>query len=547
MSIVRKTWERFDIRKLKFRATEFQYRTAQYAAQFHIPRFLALWDMGLGKTPLAIFWASSLMCRYWRLQHKKLKCIVVAAPQLQENFKNTLLKMGFDRKHIATFYRFWSFELANHRQKEFKRACRKQLVIIDEIQRIRTLIGSGKKKEGKENNKTKGSQAQSVIKGCKKARHVFCMTGTLIVNSLSDLINICHLLCGNDDALKAEFDQWFSINALKKNRPLTTEQLAILQKIFHGKLSVVSKAQLIGKHSQQKLPTHTEVCVVLEMNPEYFAAYKRVENNEAEKLMQENKEMDIKGSGAFWSGLRQAANKINSVASQKRLFALEKILYHKARKEKVALTSVFLSRGLELLTRSFPRHNVRYVEITGETKQKERQKLVNKFNTSKHVDVMVMSGAGTTGTSLTDACIQINLESLWNEASRQQTNFRIVRMDSKHQHLIIYNLMMAKPGPEFRNFVQKLQNAIQNKLPGAPHQVIPISDLSLNNNNTMGVDELPSIDLHLFDIQLNKSQCFDPLLKEIPKWGIETTHTNIKLEPLPIRMKSHHKSKRTRK
>jgi hypothetical protein len=36
-------------------------------------------------------------------------------------------------------------------------------------------------------------------------------------------------------------------------------------------------------------------------------------------------------------------------------------------------------------------------------------------------------------------------------------------------------------------------------------------------------------------------------LKEIPKWGIETTHTNSKLEPLPIRMKSHHKSKRTRK
>lgn len=69
-----------------------------------------------------------------------------------------------------------------------------------------------------------------------------------------------------------------------------------------------------------------EVQCLIEMAPEFYEAYRKVEENEMEQLRAYHNESGLSGTAACWSGLRQAVNKINSAPSQKREIAEQLIL-----------------------------------------------------------------------------------------------------------------------------------------------------------------------------------------------------------------------------
>jgi superfamily II DNA or RNA helicase len=513
---------------------------ARYLLHPETRRFVALWMMGTGKTPLAIiFCETNLFYRYPGQTIIPQLCIIVADPTIQKNFISNLQKFGKSQEHIEKFYRFWSYQLVATRPKEFAEISRNNIVVCDEIHEIRSVITTVQDKETAVDNKEtddttnqirfqnkpvrSGMQAAALLSGIQYAYKALGLTGTLIYNSLSDLYNIAwFLLSASSEETKQQFQENVKVTALKQN-VMPEKSIEAFETVFKGKLSVCT-IQSCGLQSQ--FPIAHELNVAIEMNAEYDHAYSLVETGQIEELKKKN-ETKLAGSGAFWSGLRQAANKINSVQSQKLQFVIEIIKAAKRRKERVVVTSSFLTRGLGLLIKEFPKHGIRFEEISGDIHSSvERQNSIDRFNDpSTALDVLILSGAGTTGVNLTCARRQINMESAWNTATKHQTNARIARLGSKMRQVTIYNLLMVKPGEPFRRFIAECKQMIRDKIPGTPTDVVAVPALSSlpsssSSSTEKGLDM--SIDVHLFQLQIKKSIAFQPCLeKYLPKWSME--------------------------
>ncbi len=106
--------------------------------------------------------------------------------------------------------------------------------------------------------------------------------------------------------------------------------------------------------------------------------------------------------------------------------------------------------------------------------QDERQKAINDFNDDTvPMDVMQISNAGNFGTSLGAGEVLINMDLHWNVPTRDQTNHRVCRFDSKGSVIVIYNLMMIKPS-EYHRFHNELKRMIVEckGQPGIPHEIL---------------------------------------------------------------------------
>lgn len=549
---------RKDKNLLTLTPTPYQENLARYLLHDDSQRLIACWQMGVGKTPLAILFFESHLITTKR----PLLCIVVASPTIQSNFKSNLFKFGKTQEHVDRFYRFWSYDLIAFRPEEFATLVKDNLVVCDEIHDIRSVITTAKHNSDSDaavgtadhkkpifwdNKRVKqGSQAAACLIGLRGAYKVLGLTGTVIYNSLSDLYNMAWFVLNNGRDPKAqERLEYFKANVkvaeLKKNTMSSTTR-AIFEQIFKGKISVQTIESCGLAH---KFPRVNEIQVLIEMNSEYYDAYRCVEMSQIEEL-RKKKETKLLGSGAFWSGLRQAANKINSVESQKRQFILKLVHQAKARGERVSITSTFLSRGVGLLIKSFHTEQIRFVEISGDISVgAERQRAIDAFNDPRSsLDVIILSGAGTTGINLTRARRQINMESSWNSATRHQTNSRVARLGSAMSEVTIYNLLMVKPGAIFDEVVQEMRDVIDSKQHGAPTDVMIIRSTEQPNDNqdiahnfsrlsvSISADgdgkeskedaEMTSIDVHLFRLQLSKSKAFQRVLtQDLPEWSIE--------------------------
>jgi len=519
------------ITRLDIVPTQPQHDLTRYLLHKDVRRFIACWQMGVGKTPLAIlFCETNLHYRYPGQTIEPRLCIVVAAPTMQQNFRDNLKKFGKSEQDIDTWYRFWSYDLVASRPYEFKKLVTNNIVVCDEVHDIRSVIvHGGSKTSGVGTDEVvtfrgfsgikAGIQAASLLWGIETAYKVLGMTGTLIYNSLSDLYNIgWFLLSASSEESKTLYGEMVKVSDLENNK-INDNALKMFEHVFQGKLSVCTIESCGLSH---KFPKVHEINVLIEMNAEYYEAYTMVENDEIEKLREKN-ETKLVTSGAFWSSLRQAANKINSVQSQKLQFIVEIVKATRARREKIVITSSFLSRGLGLLINEFRAHNWRFCEISGKVKPEERQKAIESFNNmTSGIDIIILSGAGTTGVNLASARRQINMESSWNTATRWQANARIARLGSPMAQVTIYNLLMVKPGDQFESFAEQMKQCIKEKEPGAPSDLIKIA-AGNTTNITMGPSKLVmSIDAHLFLKQLDKSRAFHPFLDVyLPQWSVE--------------------------
>lgn len=505
-----------------------------------VRRCIACWQMGLGKTVLAIlFCETNLHYRYPGQEDEIIPqyCVIVASPTIQQNFRENLKQFGKNEAHIARWYRFWSYDLVASRPQEFRKLVTNNIVVCDEIQDIRSVIVcSDEMNTTNENGTTEvtfqgkrvrtGVQAASLLWGIEYAYKALGLTGTIIYNSLSDLYNMgWFLLTGGTEESKSEYVQAMSMKTLKNNE-CTTEALDAFQRVFQGKFSYCTIESCGLSH---KFPKVQEINVLMEMNSEYYHAYSLIENNEIEKLHAKN-ETKLTTSGAFWSCLRQGANKINSVQSQKVQFILEIVRASKSRGEKIAITSAFLSRGLGLLIHEFRKHKLVFVEISGGIKPDARQTAIRQFNNkTSGVDIIILSGAGTTGINLAVARRQINMESMWNTATRLQTNARIARFGSLLPQVTIYNLMMIKPDKAFESFSSHMRQLIHDRAPGAPSDFIELrcarektGASKQTENEHRGAKLELSIDAHLFLKQLEKSRAFQPFFDHhLPSWSVE--------------------------
>lgn len=153
------------------------------------------------------------------------------------------------------------------------------------------------------------------------------------------------------------------------------------------------------------------------------------------------------------------------------------------------------------IAKSFPKHQIRYVKVVGAMRQDDRQLAIDQFNdATAPVDVIMISNAGNFGTSLGAGQVQINVDLHWNSPTRDQTNHRGCRYDSIGNVIVIYNLMMIKPG-EFDSFQKELESMIvtQKGKPGIPHQVLTFRQPAKPNDEKKKREvELESVDIRLF-------------------------------------------------
>lgn len=117
----------------------------------------------------------------------------------------------------------------------------------------------------------------------------------------------------------------------------------------------------------------------------------------------------------------------------------------------VLIYTFFLSQGVEEIVSTLQFQNTfiksyitedigakLYAVITGETKDKERQKIIHLYNTGK-IDILVISGAANVGVNLTSKTRQVHILSLdWNAKSIIQTVGRAVRRNNHKVRVFIY-------------------------------------------------------------------------------------------------------------
>jgi DNA excision repair protein ERCC-6 len=81
--------------------------------------------------------------------------------------------------------------------------------------------------------------------------------------------------------------------------------------------------------------------------------------------------------------------------------------------------------------------------IDGSTKEKDRQRLVDEFNANRSTDVMLLStGAGGEGLTLTGADVAIVYDPSWNPASDAQAVDRCYRL-GQEKNVTVYRLITA--------------------------------------------------------------------------------------------------------
>lgn len=86
-------------------------------------------------------------------------------------------------------------------------------------------------------------------------------------------------------------------------------------------------------------------------------------------------------------------------------------------------------------------HNYDYALITGETKDSDRQAIVERFQTDNNTKVIIgTSGAMGTGLTLTAGTVEIFMDEPWNKALKEQCVDRCHRIGQK-DNLTIYTLM----------------------------------------------------------------------------------------------------------
>ncbi|KDN35623.1 hypothetical protein RSAG8_11418, partial [Rhizoctonia solani AG-8 WAC10335] len=91
----------------------------------------------------------------------------------------------------------------------------------------------------------------------------------------------------------------------------------------------------------------------------------------------------------------------------------------------------------DLVKKLFDIQGRRYVEYHGDLDQKERDRVVEQFETDDEIRILIISNVGGTGLNLTAACIVIFMSGVWSGQERRQILGRLWRFGQKRQVIVI--------------------------------------------------------------------------------------------------------------
>lgn len=344
----------------------------------------------------------------------------------------------------------------------------------------------------------KGHKAARVFELMDLAWKVIVLTGTLLVNGVSDLYNLGLAFSPDKEQWKSAFPRPSDMNA----EELDDEQERALDAAFQCKISFLDPQTA----DRSMYPTTTKENLIIEMDPAYLQQYKRIEQEQitkrklAKKSLSADERRDVLDqlgkleapiksahSGdvgkveakreAFYMGLRQAVNGIDGFPSRKLEFIVDLAKRLHRRHETMTVHSFFREKGIDRLAPEFDRSKIPYAQISGKVKSMQRrQKCVHLFNRGRRVTVLLLTKAGSTGIDLKGASAHVNVETAWTLAEREQADARTDRYGShKHKpvhlrHVVFYNLFLAKP-EDVAVYERRMLQDKRDKRPGAPDVV----------------------------------------------------------------------------
>jgi SNF2 family DNA or RNA helicase len=186
---------------------------------------------------------------------------------------------------------------------------------------------------------------------------------------------------------------------------------------------------------------------ILEMDENFYSQYSQIEENLEEDFP--NLE-DLPRTEKFIVRLRQALLRIPD--SGKVNFTIDHILetLKKKPKARIVVYSNFVESGVVNIGVLLEKYEISYGLITGSVPKKQRQKIIDDYNTGK-LRVLLISKAAQRGIDLKETTSMIILDVPWNPASLEQAIGRVARYQShsrlpeKDQKVDVYILYTIKP------------------------------------------------------------------------------------------------------
>lgn len=372
-------------------------------------------DMGLGKTLQAIVLLSKIH------EKKNKKTMVIMPKSLIYNWENEILKFapnlnteiyyGTNRdlkvfkgaKVILTTYGTVRNDIKKIMDIDF------DLVILDESQNIKNL----------------SSQTTKAVM-LLKAKNRVALSGTPIENNLLELYSLFRFLNPSMFGTVQDFNEDYILPIQKYGDEEAIKELK--RKIYPFILRRVKKEVL------KDLPEKIEKVLYIDMNPEHKKYYEERRQYYYDVLSENMKRDGLEKSKFF---ILQALNELrhitsspeiknSKISSSKKELLIENVVEAIENGHKVLIFANYLS-SIESICKSLERNNIKYLKMTGQTK--ERQQIVDRFQNNSRYKVFVMTlKTGGIGLNLTSADKIFIYDPWWNKTVENQAIDRAYRM-----------------------------------------------------------------------------------------------------------------------
>lgn len=442
----------------------------QYLTEFSLGGVLAD-DMGLGKTLQTI---THILKEKELTRSNGLPTLVIAPTSVVMNWQKeidkfaptltTLILQGTQRK--AKFDQIntvdivlTSFALL-HRDIEKLECYRFYLTVLDEAQHIK-------------NAHTQVSKAAKRL----NTKHRLCLSGTPVENNLGELWSLMSFVMPGLLGSEESFNEHYR-NKIEKTKSQSARQS--LNKRLDGLILRRTKNTVA-----KELPPKTEIVHTIVMNSAQKDLYETVRSTMDKKV---RKALAAKGQEAQIIFL-DALLKLRQICCHPQL--LKKSSNHTAESAKfnhlIELLETLRSEGHRVLLFSqftamlatieayFIEQNISYLKLTGETKN--RQQLVDKFQSGIGDVFLISLKAGGTGLTLTGADTVIHYDPWWNPAVENQATDRAYRI-GQTKPVMVHKLICQNTVEEKILKMQEKKHTIaEDILSGALDKVVFDEDL----------------------------------------------------------------------
>ena len=400
---------RFDDTELK----PHQERVVRFMMDSNERGMVLFHTVGSGKTITALAVARCLL-------KPGIKIVVATPASVKKQFERELEKLGVpDVAERTTFVTHQG--LATQYTTIVNK---KTILVIDEAHNFKNMDGI---------------RTQAAINASHVAYKVLLLTATPITNRPKDLVPLIAMQQG-----------------VRAPRLIKQIENIVRADPEHPDLSAFKCkfSYFITPMDVKNYPSFAERYVTVDMTPEYYARYLRVQrsmipDNDGDAAMTSFKGKNLK---VFMNGIRRAANVIGPETSPKVDYAIDRAATDVAQGKKVLIYSGFKGNGVHAIKRRLAERGVPVLHIDGSQTLAQRTKDVQKYN-SGEVPVLLITLAGAEGLDLKGTRTVLLIDPWWNVSKIEQIVGRAVRFQShialpkEERHVDVLYLVLKKPAP----------------------------------------------------------------------------------------------------